>query len=148
MNTDCINELKKLYDDPRVSPILQEVCEYYASASDYEEGSYEEEIEPRGIVEPVYLLFLLQRRESMLDELSYIRKRYPALFAVVSPLYDTILTHMDVASLERETAEKLCSATGGGHTASKLISKAEELSEYYDDISEALDPFYSYLHSS
>ncbi len=146
MNDNYTNELQKLYDDIHVSSFIQEVCEYYATLEDYEDGAYTEEIEPREIVEPVYTLFLLQRRETMLDELSYVRKKYPHLFSSVSELYEKILTNMDIRSLESENAHRLVSALDGKVASALIYDEIENLSERYEDLSEALDPFYSWLH--
>ncbi len=146
MKESYTNELQKLYDDNHVCPLLQEVCEYYASKQDYEDGSYKEEIEPREIVEPVYMLFLLQRRESILDELNYISRRYPELFSAVSGLYNNILVHMDIRPLEEENSKRLSNAIDAKYSADQITGKIEELSDIYEEMSEALDPFYSWLH--
>ncbi len=147
MNDSYINDLKKLYDDKKVSQFIQEVCEYYATKHEYEDGSYTEEIEPREIVEPVYTLFILQRRELILDELSYVRKRYPNLFAYVEPLYQNILIHMDMRSLESENANRLHIAMNEKVSSAEIFDKVEALTGTYDDLSEALDKFYGWLHS-
>ena len=140
-------ELQKLYDDSHVSPLVQEVCEYYASGLDYEDGSYMEEIEPREIFEPVYILFLLQRRESYLDEFSYIRKKYPHLFTSVEQLYEDILIHMDVNALEKTNADKLSSALDNKITSEEIFDKINSLCMQKDDISDALDGFCSWIHN-
>ncbi|WP_408069756.1 hypothetical protein [Butyrivibrio sp. JL13D10] len=140
-------ELQKLYDDTHVSPLVQEVCEYYASGIDYEDGSYMEEIEPREIFEPVYTLFLLQRRESILDELSYVRKKYPHLFTCVEQLYEDILIHMDVSSLEKENVQKLISALNDKPDSDEIFNKIESLCSRYENISDALDAFCSWIHN-
>ena len=142
-----IDELQKLYDNPKVGTLVQEICEYYATRQDYEDGSYIEEIEPEEIVESVYMLFLLQRRETMLDELQSISKRYPNLFTAISGLYNTILIHMDVRPLEKENATRLSLAISEKASPEQIVNKIEELTDRYDDLSEALDPFYSWLHS-
>ncbi len=147
MKESINNELHKLYDDTRISPFIQEICEYYATRQDYEDGSYIEEIEPEEIVESVYMLFLLQRRETILDELKSISKRYPNLFTSISCLYNNILIHMDVRPLEKENAIRLSEAIDHKASPEQLVSKIEELTDRYDDLSEALDPFYSWLHS-
>ncbi len=146
MKESYTNELQKLYDDTHVSPLLQEVCEYYASNEDYEDGSYIEEIEPREIVEPVYMLFLLQRRETILDELGYIRKHYPNLYTTVASLYENILIHMDVRPLEEENSQRLSTALEEKYSPSQILSKIEELADSYEEMSEALDSFYAWLH--
>ncbi|SDB54944.1 hypothetical protein [Butyrivibrio sp. INlla16] len=147
MNESYTFELQKLYDDPHVSPFIQEVCEYYASKADYGDGSDREEIEPSEIVEPVYTLFLLQRRETLLDELSYIHKKYPHLFASVEQLYEDILIHMDIRPLESETAARLSLALDEKVSAGAITEKIENLCDSYEDIGEALDPFYGWLHA-
>ena len=147
MNDSYLNDLKKIYDDNKTSPFIQEVCEYFATKQEYEDGSYTEEIEPAQIVEPVYTLFMLQRRENILDELAYIRKKYPDLFSYVNPLYENILIHMDTQSLEDENAKKLCAALENKISSEDIKSKIENLTDTYEDLSEALDKFYSYLHS-
>ena len=146
MKEQCTVELQKIYDDPHISPLLQEVCEYYASHNDYENGTYQEEIEPREIVEPVYMLFLLQRRESVLDELQYISRHYPNLFSEVSELYNLILVNMVIRPLEEDTAGRLSHALDDRLSPEQLLNKIEELTDRYDDLSEALDRFYSFIH--
>ncbi|WP_155829699.1 hypothetical protein [Butyrivibrio sp. AC2005] len=140
-------ELQKLYDDSHVSPLVQEVCEYYASGLDYEDGSYMEEIEPREIFEPVYTLFLLQNREGSLYELSYIHKKYPHLFTSVEQLYEDILIHMDVNALETENAKKLSEALNSKTTSEEIFTKINSLCAQNDDISDALDAFCSWIHN-
>jgi hypothetical protein len=147
MKESYTNELQKLYDDERVSPFIQEICEYYASSRDYEDGSYIEEIEPQEIVEPVYILFFLQRRETLLDELSYVKKKYPALFEAVTDLYEEILINMDLRALESKSSKRLVKAMDGKIASAQIFDKIEELADRYDELSEALDPFYSWLHS-
>ena len=146
MKETTTNELQKLYNDTRINPILVEICEYYASKQDYEDGSYSEEIEPPEIVEPVYTLFLLQRRETILDELRLISRRYPSIFAAISLLYEEILIHMDIRPLEEEKSKILSDAIGGKYTPQQLLQKIEELTDNYEELSEALDKFYSWLH--
>lgn len=147
MNDSYINELKKIYDDKKVSPFIQEVCEYFATRQEYNDESYTQEIEPKEIVEPVYTLFMLQRRELILDELSYVRKRYPNLFSYVEPLYENILVHMDMRSLEEENALRLSMAIDNKVSSSDISAKVENLTDSCEDLTEALDKFYSYLHS-
>ncbi len=147
MKESINNELHKLYDDTRISPFTQEICEYFATRQDYEDGSYIEEIEPAEIVESVYMLFLLQRRETMLDELQSISKRYPNLFTAIAELYNTIVIHMDVRPLEKENATRLSQAISEKATPEQIVNKIEELTDRYDELSEALDPFYSWLHA-
>ena len=139
-------ELQKLYDDSHVSPLVQEVCEYYASGLDYEDGSYMEEIEPRQILEPVYTLFLLQRRESILDEFTYIRKKYPHLFGCAEQLYEDILIHMDVNALEKENAKKLSDALSGKVTPDEISLKIDSVCGLNEDIFDAFDAFCSWIH--
>lgn len=141
-------ELQKLYDDSHVSPLVQEICEYYASVLDYEDGSYMEEFEPRDILEPVYLLFLLQRREQILDEFSYVHKKYPHLFTCVEQLYEDILIHMDVNALENNAADRLVAALNNKITSEDVFNKLESLCERHDDISEAIDEFCAWIHNS
>ncbi|WP_029323670.1 hypothetical protein [Butyrivibrio sp. AE3004] len=147
MKESFTTELQKLYDDSHVSPFIQELCEYYASGYGYEDGSYQDEIEPREIVEPVYTLFLLQRRETMLDELSYIRKKYPHLFSSIEQLYEDILINMDVRILESKCESRLVKALENKVTSEEIYQKVENLCLSYDDLCEALDPFYSWLHT-
>ena len=147
MNESFTLELQKLYDDSHVSPFIQEVCEYYASKADYGDDSDGEDIEPPTIVEPVYTLFLLQRREILLDELTYVRKKYPHLFSAVEQLYEDILVHMDIRPLESETAENLSQAIDGKVSATQITEKIEDLCSRYEDLYEALDPFYAWFHT-
>jgi hypothetical protein len=146
MNDSYTNELKKLYDDAKVCSLLQEVCEYYATRSGYEDNSLEDEIEPREIVEPVYMLFLLQQREQILDELNYICKRYPNLFSAIKPLYDDILVHMDVRPLESENAHRLSVAMDGKVASAQIYDEIERICSRCENLSEAVDEFYGWLH--
>ena len=147
MNESFTLELQKLYDDSHVSPFIQEVCEYYASKADYGEDEGRDDIEPSKIVEPVYTLFLLQRREILLDELIYIRKKYPHLFLAVEQLYEDILIHMDIRPLEAENAERLSHALDEKASATDITEKIEALCSIHEDLLEALDPFYDWLHT-
>ena len=93
MNDKKIDELQKLYDNSKVGALVQEICEYYATRDDYEDNSYQEEIEPHEVVESVYILFCLQSREQILDEFSLIQKKYPSLYTCVSALYNILLVN-------------------------------------------------------
>ncbi|WP_155834000.1 hypothetical protein [Butyrivibrio sp. VCD2006] len=146
MNESFTIELQKLYDDSHVSPFIQEICEYYASKSDYDDGEGMDDIEPSEIVEPIYTLFLLQRRETLLDELSFVRKKYPHLFTCVEQLYEDILIHMDIRPLEAENAKRLSKALDEKVSADQITEKIEDLCSRTEDLCEALDPFYEWIH--
>ncbi|MBQ2610417.1 MAG: hypothetical protein II586_08680, partial [Butyrivibrio sp.] len=107
MNDKKIDELQKLYDNSKVGALVQEICEYYATRDDYEDNSYQEEIEPHEVVESVYILFCLQSREQILDEFSLIQKKYPSLYTCVIALYNNLLVNMDYRRLETCSAQKI-----------------------------------------
>lgn len=146
MEEKIISELQKLYSNDKVGALVQEICEYYASRGDYESGSYEDEIEPPEIVEPVYILFCLQSRERILDEFQIVRKRYPALYSCVSALCDRLLVNMDYAALEKECAQVIASYAGN-LSSEDVLGSVERCCRSSENLSAALDKFYSYLHS-
>lgn len=146
MEEKIISELQKLYSNDKVGALVQEICEYYASRGDYESGSYEDEIEPPEIVEPIYILFCLQSRERILDEFQIVRKRYPALYSCVSALCDRLLVNMDYAALEKECAGVVASYAGNISSAD-VLSSVEMCCRSSENLSAALDKFYGYLHS-
>lgn len=145
MSSEKIDELQKLYDDPRVSTFLQEICEYYATKEDYTDSSFEEEIEPEDIVEPVYILFCLQQREEILDTFAYISKKYPALSKSIAPIYNKILINMDYQSLQSECEHQLVKSFP--HTASAEIYDKVEALGRSADLTDAIDSFYSWLQT-
>jgi hypothetical protein len=147
MNDKKIDELQKLYDNSKVGALVQEICEYYATREDYEDNSYQEEIEPHEVVESVYILFCLQSREQILDEFSLIRKKYPSLYTCVSALHNNLLVNMDYRPLEAISAQKI--AEYAKDTSSdEVLSHADTFSRTENSLSEAMDKFYSWLHSA
>lgn len=146
MSDKKIDELQKLYDNPRIGDLLQEICEYYATSDDYEDNSYQDEIEPHEVVESVYILFCLQSREQILDEFELIRKKYPMLYTCVENIHNTILVNMDYRTLENQCAAKVASyAQGTGIT--EVLSRIDTCSRSSVSLSEGLDKFYSWLHT-
>ena len=147
MNDKKIDELQKLYDNSKVGALVQEICEYYATRDDYEDNSYQEEIEPHEVVESVYILFCLQSREQILDEFSLIQKKYPSLYTCVSALHNNLLVNMDYRPLEASSAQKI--AEYAKDTSSdEVLSHADTFSRTENSLSEAMDKFYSWLHSA
>ncbi|MCR5669525.1 MAG: hypothetical protein K6G10_00825 [Butyrivibrio sp.] len=146
MDDKIISELQKLYDNNKVGALVQEICEYYATREDYEDNSYEDEIEPPEIVESAYILFCLQSRERILDEFALVRKRYPSLYESIRHLDETILINMDYRSLE-SSAASVISGLVEGSSSSDIIAQAEICSRSSNSLSEALDKFYKYLHA-
>lgn len=145
MSSEKIDELQKLYDDPKVDSFLQEICEYYATKEGYADSSYEEEIEPEEIIEPVYILFCLQKREQILDTFSYIGKKYPLLFASIEPIYNKILINMDYQSLQSECEHQLVKSFPGTVSA-EIYDKVEALGKS-KDLTAAIDSFYLWLQT-
>ena len=92
MNEKKLDELQKLYDNPRIGAFVQEICEYYATSDSYEDNSYQDEIEPRDLTEAVYTLFCLQCREQILDELSLVSRKYPGVYESVKTLHNKLLS--------------------------------------------------------
>lgn len=147
MNDKKIDELQKLYDNSKVGALVQEICEYYATREDYEDNSYQEEIEPHEVVESVYILFCLQSREQILDEFSLIRKKYPSLYTCVSALHNNLLVNMDYRPLEASSAQKIAEYVKDT-SSDEVLSHADTFSRTENSLSEAMDKFYSWLHSA
>ena len=147
MNDKKIDELQKLYDNSKVGALVQEICEYYATREDYEDNSYQEEIEPHEVVESVYILFCLQSREQILDEFSLIRKKYPSLYTCVSALHNNLLVNMDYRPLEASSAQKIAEYVKDT-SSDEVLSQADSFSRSESSLSEAMDKFYSWLHSA
>jgi hypothetical protein len=140
-----IDELQKLYDDPKTDSFLQEICEYYATRCDYTEDSFQEEIEPAEIMEPVYTLFCLQKREEILDEFEYIHQKYPHLFESVSGFCNRILTNMDYRALQSECEHQLVTAVGHISSA-EIYDRIETICRNEADFSKGVDQFFQWLH--
>ena len=115
MNDKKIDELQKLYDNSKVGALVQEICEYYATRDDYEDNSYQEEIEPHEVVESVYL-------------------------------YNNLLVNMDYRRLETCSAQKIAEYAGD-ISSDEVLSQADSFSRSESSLSEAMDKFYSWLHS-
>ena len=145
MNEKIFDELQKLYDNERIGALVQEICEYYATKGNYEDGSYENEIEPPQIVESAYTIFCLQSREQILDEFALVRKKYPTIYQSVSAFHSTLLVNMDYKGLEEKCA-LLISEHLSGISADEVLSQAETYARSSKNLSEALDRFYKWLH--
>ena len=65
MSEKKYDELQKLYDNPKIGALVQEICEYYVTNDGFADDSSQDELEPHEIVEAVYLLFCLQCRECL-----------------------------------------------------------------------------------
>ena len=173
MEEKIIDELQKLYDNSRIGALVQEICEYFATKDNYEDGSYEDEIEPPQITEAAYTLFCLQAREQILDEFTLVSKKYPSIYATVRDFHQTLLVNMDYRRLEESAAGTIAGLSGktpalaagespAGNSAagtanpdaassaaaiSDILSQVEICVRTSDNLSEALDKFYRYLHS-
>ena len=145
MNEKIFDELQKLYDNQKVGALVQEICEYYATRDSYEDGSYEDEIEPPEIVESAYTIFCLQSREQILDEFALVRKKYPALYLSVSSFHSNLLVNMDYRSLEEKSAT-LISEQMTDTSPDEVLAQADIFSRSSENLSEALDKFYKWLH--
>jgi len=145
VNNTSIDELQKLYDDPKISGFIQEICEYYATRCDYTQNSFEEEIEPAEILEPVYTLFCLQMREEVLDTFEYIHQKYPHLFKSVSDFYNRILTHMDYRLLQSECEHQLVMAVGHISSA-EIYDRITHICLTQPDYQTGMDQFFAWLH--
>ena len=146
MSEKIFDELQKLYDNPKVGALVQEICEYYATRVGYEDSSYEEEIEPHEIVEAAYLLFCLQSREQILDEFALVRKKYPTLYEPVSGFHNTLLVNMDYLGLESACAVKIA-GYAKDTTEKEVLSHVESTARSSENLSEGLDKFYKWLHT-
>lgn len=143
MSENKIDELQKLYDNKKIGALVQEICEYYATRDNYEDNSYEDEIEPPEIVEAAYILFCLQSREQILDEFDIVRKRYPALYLGVQNLHNTLLVNMDYRTLEEKSAGAISEKSG--RPKDEIIMQVETFCRVSDNLSEALDKFFKWL---
>ena len=146
MSEKIFDELQKLYDNQKVGALVQEICEYYATKDNYEDNSYEDEIEPPEMVESAYMLFCLQSREQILDEFTIVRKKYPELYTCVSALCQELLVNMDYSCLEEKSARAI-SGYVVDTTTQEIRSHAETFARSSENLSEGLDKFYKWLHS-
>ncbi len=146
MSEKKFDELQKLYDNSKVGDLVQEICEYYATLDGYEDNSYQDEIEPPEIVESIYLLFCLQSREQILDELSIVQKKYPDLYSSVSGMHNTLLINMDYRMLESECGQKIADHAKDT-SLEEVLQHADTYARSSQNLSEAVDKFYKWLHS-
>ncbi len=146
MSEKRFDELQKLYDNPRVGALVQEICEYYATKDNYEDNSYEDEIEPPEMVESAYMLFCLQSREQILDEFAIVRKKYPELYECVSGLCQELLVNMDYSALEEKSALAILGYVVVT-TTDEIRSHAETYARSSENLAQGLDKFYKWLHS-
>ena len=143
MSEKKYEELHKLYDNNKIGALVQEICEYYSTRDNYEDNSYEDEIEPPEIVEAAYELFCLQSREQILDEFDIVRKKYPTLYQDIAALHNTLLINMDFSALEKRSAGKI--AARCGKSPDEILSKVDLFSRSSNNLSEALDCFFKWL---
>ncbi|SFC88495.1 hypothetical protein [Butyrivibrio sp. YAB3001] len=146
MSEKKFNELQKLYNNDKIGTLVQEICEYYATQDGYEDNSYQDEIEPPEIVESIYLLFCLQSREQILDELDIVQKKYPELHKTLNGMHNTLLINMDCHALE-ETCGKRIAEYAKDTTLSEVLSHADSFTRTSDNLCMAVDKFYSWLHT-
>ena len=146
MSEKKFDELHKLYDNSKIGSLVQEICEYFATQDDYEDNSYQDEIEPPEITESVYLLFCLQSREQILDELSIVQKKYPDLYRSVSGMHNTLLINMDYRFLENNCAQKIADHAKDT-SVEDVLMHVDSFTRSSNSLSEAVDKFYSWLHS-
>lgn len=146
MGDKKIDELQKLYNNQKVGSLVQEICEYYATKEDYADSSYQDEIEPSELSESVYLLFCLQSREQILDEFSIIQKKYPDLYQSVNPIHNTLLVNMDYRALETENGQRIMKHVKDT-SLEEILSHADTFARSSDNLSQAVDKFYGWLHS-
>ena len=146
MSEKIIDELQKLYDNDRIGDLVQEICEYYVTRNSYLDGSYENEIEPPEIMESSYILFCLQCREQILDELMLVKRKYPSVYSAISDFHNTLLINMDYRSLEKEKA-KVIAGFVKGTTADEVLRQIESNCLSSKNLSKGLDKFFSWIHS-
>ena len=146
MSERKFDELQKLYDNPKIGALVQEICEYYATNDTDEDNSYQDELEPHEIVESVYLLFCLQCREQILDEFALVQKKYPELYTSVCGMHNTLLINMDYRALESECGKKIADYSKDT-TLEEVLSHADSFARSSENLSEAVDKFYTWLHS-
>lgn len=146
MSDKKFDELQKLYDSTKIGSLVQEICEYYSTQDGYEDNSYQDEIEPTEIVESIYVLFCLQSREQILDEMALVQKKYPTIYSSIKALHNTLLVNMDYQSLEANCAEKIA-AYAKDTSGKEVLSHADMFSRSSNNLAEAEDKFYTWLHS-
>ncbi len=144
MNEKITAELQKLYDDERIDPFVQEICEYFATKDDYAQDSYREELEPASLIEPSYMLFSLQKREAVLDDFTLISQKYPHLFSCVSDFYMNLLVGMDISAMQSRYEHLLVQQIPGLSSAA-IYDKVEQLHRTEKTTSEAMDRFLGWL---
>ena len=145
MENKKFDELQKLYDNSKVGDLVQEICEYCVTNEDPED-TQDDALEPREVVNAVYLLFCLQSRERILDEFDIVRKRYPDLYTTVSAFHNTLLVNMDYRALEEDCCLKI-SAYAVDTSKEEVLAHADTYVRSCDNLSEAVDKFYSWLKS-
>lgn len=143
MENKKFDELQKLYDNSKVGALVQEICEYFVTNED---ESGDTSLEPKEVVNAVYMLFCLQSREQILDEFAIVRKRYPELYTAVSSFHETLLVNMDYRSLEEDCCLKI-SAYAVDTSKEEVLAHADTFVRSCDNLSEAVDKFYSWLKS-
>ena len=146
MSEKIFDELQKLYDNEKIGALVQEICEYFATKGNYEDNSYEDEIEPPMIVESSYVLFCLQSREQILDEFSIVRKKYPSVYESVSAFHNRLLVNMNYIALEEESAG-IIAGNIVDTSVKEILSHVDSFARSSQNLSEALDKFYSWLHT-
>ena len=146
MSEKKFDELQKLYDCTKIGSLVQEICEYYSTQDGYEDNSYQDEIEPTEIVESIYILFCLQSREQILDEMALVQKKFPTIYSAIKSLHNTLLINMDYQSLEKSCADKIA-AHAQDTTCEEVLSHADLFSRSSVSLAEAEDKFYTWLHS-
>ncbi len=146
MSEKKFDELQKLYDNTKIGSLVQEICEYYSTQDGYEDNSYQDEIEPTEIVESIYVLFCLQNREQILDEMTLVQKKFPTIYSSIKSLHNTLLINMNYQALESSCAEKIA-AYVKDTSKEDVLSHADSFSRTSVSLAEAEDKFYSWLHS-
>lgn len=146
MENKKFDELQKLYDNSKVGALVQEICEYFVTNEDPEDDSEDTSIEPKEVVNAVYMLFCLQSREQILDEFAIVRKRYPELYTAVSSFHENLLVNMDYRALEDDCCLKI-SAYAADTSKEEVLAHADTFVRSCDNLSEAVDRFYTWLHS-
>ena len=146
MSEKKYDELQKLYDNPKIGALVQEICEYYVTNDGFANDSVQDELEPHEIVEAIYLLFCLQSREQILDEFAIVHKKYPELYNSVCGMHNTLLINMDYRALEESCGVKIAEYAKDT-TLSEVLSNADSFARSSENLSDAVDKFYSWLHS-
>ena len=106
----------------------------------------QEDVFPRLLINMVKASELTGDLPQILDEMALVQKKYPAIYSSIKSLHNTLLINMDYLSLETSCADKIA-AYAKGTTSEDVLSHADSFSRSSNNLAEAEDKFYTWLHS-